>query len=117
MRHLDISLKKKSGGRQFNSRGRVSIISQTAWVPSIFTLCQFCDCKMVNGLSLASCAQTKTLKVERKAVFSLSASVIGKKTSPKCSLLTSSCLFGQTWVTYAPLEQLMMKRNSIVMIK
>ena len=74
--------------RQFNSKGRVSIISQTARVLPIFTLCQFCDCKMVNGLSLASCAQTKTLKVERKAVFSLSASVIGKEMSSKCSQIT-----------------------------
>lgn len=74
--------------RQFNSKGRVSIISQTAWVLPIFTLCQFCDCKMINRLSLALCAQTKTLKVERKAVFSLSASVIGKEMSSKCSRIT-----------------------------
>lgn len=42
---------------------------------------------MVNGLSLASYAQTETSKVERKAVFSLSASVIGKEMSSKCPQL------------------------------
>lgn len=69
MSHSVIPL-KKSGGRQFENRARVSVAWKTQGLP-IFPLCQLCDYTMVGGFVPAWCSPPKVAKAVRKEVFPL----------------------------------------------